>query len=204
MGKKSLVITLSLVIILAGVLYMFFNPKKASYVSPLSVNEPQKVVETIPSKTLKEYSDPAGFSFNYPDNLSIVSNEPKTERVYSDVNLSAKGLTGQLKIEISDSNFKTLADWVKANTVDTATQKEVMLGTLKATQISTSDRILLGALDQGILFTIDVPLAEKKDFWSEVYTQIIKDFSFVAPTANTGAGVSSVSDVTFEGEEVVN
>lgn len=204
MGKKSLVITLSLVVILAGVLYMFFNPKKAAYVSPLSVNESKQPVEITPSKTLKEYIDPAGFSFNYPDNLSLVSNEPKSERVYSDVSLSAKGLTGQLKIEISDSNFKTLADWVKANITDSATQKDAMLGTLKAIEITTSDRILLGALDLGILFTIDVPLAEKKDFWSEVYSQIIKDFSFVSPVANTGSGVSSVSDVTFEGEEVVN
>lgn len=204
MGKKSLVITLSLIVILAGILYMFFNPKKATYVSPLSVNEPQKVVETTPSKTLKEYSDPAGFSFNYPDNLSIVSNEPKSERVYSDVSLSAKGLTGQLKIEISDSSFKTLADWVKANATDKASQKDAMLGTLKAIEILTSDRILLGSLDQGVLFTIDVPLSEKKDFWTEVYSQVIKDFSFVTPAANTGSGVSSVSDVTFEGEEVVN
>lgn len=214
MPRKTLVTLILLGIVIIGIWYVFFGQKKVSLSSPLSVNLEQENSPSLsslkPSKTLKDYADPSGFSFSYPDNLSLVSNEPKTTRVYSDLDLSAKGFTKGLKIEISDSSFKSLNDWVKANETEQSTKKDVKLGTLKAIEITASNRILLGALDQGVLFTIDASLSENKDFWMEVYNQVVKDFTFVAAGKDTAKAPTtqsvgeSSSDVTFEGEEVVN
>lgn len=59
----------------------------------------------------------------------------------------------------------------------------------------------LGALDQGILFTIEMPLVEK-DFWNEVYGKVTESFFFAPPAAQNKSD-SSADDVSFEGEDVV-
>lgn len=217
--KKFIPVVIIGVLILGGFLF-FRNFKKDSLTTSLAINvdntaEQFPGVVSTPSKSLITHSNPAGFSFSYPDNLSLVNNEPKTDRTYADIDITAKGFTKGLKIEISDSSFKLLDDWVKANEqvlsnrnkTDQSTQKETKLGTLKAIEIISKERVLLGALDQGVLFTIDVPLLEKKEFWTEVYNKILENFTFVATTkaaTGTTSTVSSSSDVIFEAEEAVN
>ena len=153
-----------------------------------------------PSETSIDYSDPSGFTFSYPDNLSITKKETDTN-TYADLQLFSKEVNGNLSLKIYDSKFKTLETWVKANQDATVGEpKEVKLGNIKAIEIKTADRLLLGALDQGIFFNIEMPLVEE-DFWMKVYSKILADFSFTAPQANTDS--SSDETVSFEGEEVV-
>lgn len=170
------------------------NPHKqrTSLVTPTSLQTAKK---TLPSETFLEYKDPSGFSFNYPDNLSIASNEA-TSNEYADLQLSSKDISGSLILRIADSKFPSLDQWQKLNN---GTTKEVKLGNLKALEIQTNDRLLLGALDQGILFTIEMPLIEQ-EFWTKVYNKILTDFAFVAPASGEN---TSADNVTFEGEEVV-
>ena len=58
-------------------------------------------------------------------------------------------------------------------------------------------------MDQGVLFNIEVPLIEE-DFWMKVYNDILTNFSFASPEVVTSQDNSVLtSDVSFEGEEVV-
>lgn len=185
MNRKLALIALILAAAVVVSWWLLFAQKKPSLSTPQADKQ-------LP-KTFISYTDPAGFSFSYPDNLSLVNNEPKSERTYSDITLTAKGLDGNLSLVISDTNFKTLDEWLKAN--GTGTSKEVKLGGLKAIETTTNNKLTLGAIDQGILFTIVVPLADRKDFWMEVYNQILQDFTFVAQATS--------EDVIFEGEEII-
>ena len=150
----------------------------------------------MPSETFLEYNDLSGFSFSYPDNLSIAKNEASADK-YADLTLSSKDVSGSLTLRIADSEFTSLEQWSKLNT---GASKDVKLGNLKALEIQTSDRLLLGSLDQGILFTIEMPLLEK-DFWTKVYDKILANFSFTVPEAAQDS--TSSDDISFEGEEVV-
>ena len=153
---------------------------------------------TKPSETLKEYSDPSGFTLSYPDNLSLTKNDITDESTYADIQLNSKDISGSLNLKITDSKFATLDDWLKLNK---GTSKEVQLGSLKGMEIITADRLLLGVLDKNIFFTIEMPLLEK-DFWQQVYNNVLTTFSFTTPeTVNPTE--SSPEDISFEGEEVI-
>lgn len=202
MGKKSILI-LIIIIILAATGFLLLNPnggKKPLPVSPIT--KQNENIKIQPSVTLKEYTDPSGFSLNYPDNLSLVKNDSADTNTYADIELSSKEISGSLNFKISDSKFTTLDEWLKLNK-DAAKNppKEVKLGNLKGMEVETADRLLLGALDKGIFFNIEMPLIEK-DFWTKVYTKVLESFTF-ASTENAGSTNQAADDISFEGEEVV-
>ena len=193
--KKALLIIL--VIAAATAAFVVLNPFKKGPLISSNLQEVIKVSEH--SSTFINYEDPAGFEFEYPDNLSIAKNET-TDSDYADITLSSKDVSGSLNLKITDSKFKTLGEWLKLNKAAAKeAPKEVKLGNLKAMEVKTADRLYLGALDQGVLFTIEMPLIEE-DFWMKVYEKVISGFSFTSPeTVATEAG----SEVIFEGEDVV-
>lgn len=201
--KKYLILILFLVTGIIVSAFLLLNPgKKATPLANPLLIEQKEAKKTAPSETFIEYADPAGFTFNYPDNLSIEKNEITDNSTYASLQLSSKDVNGSLSLKITDSKFKTLDEWLKLNT--NATAKEVKLGSINAKEIKTADRLLLGALDQGIFFTIEMPLVEE-EFWTKVYSKVLTDFSFVTPenTTSQSAANPTSGDVVFEGEEVV-
>ena len=202
MGRKIIPLVIIIVLLILGAWYLFFRPSSnlaSSTSQSLSTFQTQKKAQ--PSETLIDYEDPSGFSFSYPDNLSI-SKADLDDNTYADLELSSKDVSGSLSLKITDSKFKTLDEWVKLNREASKEEpREVKLGTLKAIQITTADRIMLGSLDQGIFFSIEMPKIEE-NFWNKVYDKLTSNFSFVSPSTASSQGTSS-DDVSFEGEEVV-
>ncbi len=200
-GINKTQVLLKLVVLLVVTVYLALvlnpigrkNPTSGSTTSQLNETK-----EIKPSETLKEYTDPSGFTLSYPDNLSLTKKDITDESTYADIQLTSKEVSGSLNLKISDSKFTTLEDWLKLNR---GTPKEVQLGSLKGMEVITQDRLLLGALDNGVFFNIEMPLVEK-DFWMKVYNKVLTNFSFVSPETANSTGAST-SDVTFEGEEVV-
>lgn len=202
MDKKIIAFGVIVVLIIVGVLLSFRNQQGNSLITP-SLIQPFANGTVLPSETFNEYSDESGFSFSYPDNISIEKKEVEDNSTYANLQLNSKDVNGSLTLNISDTKITTLDEWVKKNTTS-LTPKETKLGNLKALEITLSDRLLLGALDQGVLFTIEMPLVEK-DFWMKVYQGVLKDFSFAPPAQEAAQGSSNTlgDDVAFEGEEVV-
>lgn len=198
--KKLVFGVIILVFIGAGL--FFLRPYFFSSPNSNLIGLPKGKIE--PSTTFIEYVDPVGFSFSYPDNLSIEKLTTEDPSTYTDLQLYSKDVNGSLNIKIVDSKLKSLDEWVKQEKA-TASSKEVKLGNLDAKEATTSDRLMLGALDQGVLFTVDMPLLEQ-DFWGLVYQKVISGFTFVSPETIIQDGVSANSggdEVIFEGEEVV-
>lgn len=198
MNKKQIILlAICASVILAVVYWQAFSERK-----PLTSSINQLTKEVAPSQTLTQYSDPSGFTLSYPDNLSITKWDIEDNITYADIQLSSKDVNGSLSLKITDSNFFSLDAWIKSNTNNPKNSKTVKLGNLEAREIKLEDRLLLGALDQGILFTVEVPLVEEK-FWSKVYTTVLSNFSFAAPETASSGDTVSADDVSFEGEEVV-
>lgn len=198
--QKTLIFIAVLVVLAAGgALYFLSAPKKQAS-SPYS---PEIIKEAKPSETFIEYTDPSGFTFNYPDNLSIEKSEEMDSSTYADLQLFSKDVSGSLALRINDTKLKSVDDWAK-ETAPQGAPIEKKLGTLKALEVKTGDRMMLGAIDQGVLFSIEVPLIEQ-DFWMQVYNKLLTDFTFAVPeTTSTAGGVSYDSEeVIFESEEVV-
>lgn len=195
-NKKIAVLILVIGAVGLGIWAVFFNKPKNTYTSPVSI-ETKKVIK--PSETFTQYSDPSGFTFSYPDNLSIKKNDTD-DSTYADLVLSSSEVSGSLSLRVVDSKYKTLDDWVNLNKKAAKdAPKEVFLGKLKGLELTTADRLYFGALDQGILFTIEMPAIEQ-DFWMKVYSKVLADFSFTPPVA---AGDTSSGDVSLEEEQVV-
>lgn len=192
MNKKIVSLTLLIGVLILGVVLFLSRPK---YQLTTSVsNQKESTTKVQPSETFKEYSDPSGFSFSYPDNLSLESKEIEDDSIYADIQLFASGINGSLSLKIADSKFKSIDEWAVGTT------KQVKLGNLEALEVKLKDRLLLGALDQGVLFTIEMPAVEE-DFWMKVYEKVMVSFSFVSPSQETVN--ASSNEVIFEGEEVV-
>lgn len=191
MDKKTIVLLVLALAAIALVVKMLLFPgyKKAPF-SPLATQ-----TRVLPSQIMKTYTDPAGFTFNYPDNLSLTSEE-LTESGYADIKLTAKEVPGSLALKIADTKLSSLSSWLKSVSIATASATTAKIGKLPAYQIKKEQNIILGALDQGILFTIEIP---QKDYWQKVAADVAADFTFAAPETNSVA----VSDVVFEGEEAV-
>ena len=191
------------IFIAAGIFIFKPNSNKGSLPA---LGSEQQGLDFLPSETLKTHIDEAGFSFNYPDNLSLINNEPKDTSTYADLKLSAKEINGSLALKISDSKLTSIDEWVKANNTSSKPPKLVSLGNLNVTEIETENGLLLAGVDQGVLFTIATNYGDHKDLWKEVTGIILKDFAFVSPAKETAPSQdisSSPDDIVFEGEEVV-
>lgn len=209
MSKKTFFLSvLVVVIVLAGIIF-FRNQANPSSESLAGSLAPENIE---PSDTFIEYTDPSGFSFSYPDNLSLSNTAVSDDSVdiadpdtYAALQLFSKDKSGSLNIKIKDSKFKTLDEWLKSENIpESNIPAEKQLGSLKALEVKTTDRLMLASLDQGVLFTVDMPLIEQ-DFWLKVYNKVIKDFTFSVPetdTAQTGTSYSA-DEIIFEGEEVI-
>ncbi len=209
MNTKTLTLVVVVVVLISGAgLYFFTQPKN---LKPLTDATSETPKEVVPSKTFIDYSDPSGFNFSYPDNVSISNRASDVDSVvdpdaYADLQLFSKDKSGSLNLRIADSKFKTIQDWIKDQGLpETTVPVEKKLGELKAFEVRTGDRLMLGALDQGILFTVEMPLIEEP-FWMEVYDKVTSGFAFASPdaaTTQTAGTVSSGDEVIFEGEEVI-
>lgn len=200
---KKIIVILCTVAGLIAVWVLFFKPAGQKPLVDSTITQQILPQKAEPSKTFLEYIDPSGFTFNYPDNLSITKKEIEDDNVYADLQLSSNETNGSLSLKVSDSKFKSLDEWLKSNKIESnKNTKEVKLGNLNALEVYLNDRLILASLDQGILFNIEMPLIEK-DFWISVYNKILTDFSFASPDSTSSEEISASTDISFEGEDVV-
>lgn len=205
MSKKTVLLLIIAIILVVLIIRTVFTGQKNYFNNP-RITEQEPKTEIVLSKTLKTYTDPSGFAFSYPDNLSLINNEITDPKLYADLKLTAKGALGSLALKITESKFNKIEDWVKTNQATASSiPKEASLGNLKALEITTNGKLLLGALDSGVLFNIDLEFGDKKDLWVNVYKKVLEDFSFVSPNKeNAVQGGTDTSDsVVFEEEETV-
>lgn len=204
--KKWLVLILVLgVLLIVGGVFLIFNPLRddSSLINPLSSNQQEEI-------SLKTWDDPAGFKFDYPEEISIDSHEEDEEN-YAHLELTHKDHSGRILIWMKDKVEKSLDEWV-ANQEGNPQVFDSELGGQPAKKMAFAlpKKLATAAFDQEVIILAEV--FPEDEWWSETYEQILNSFDLIplsgedeaklnAPGAWQGSGGNS--GIIDEGEEIV-
>ncbi|MEK7533932.1 MAG: PsbP-related protein [Patescibacteria group bacterium] len=182
---KIIIIIIIVIITVLSIVVFLVQPKKT--ISPISYNpqENKTIVasdiasEKQPPTTLKEYTDEAGFSFKYPDDVLVTKKEANDSTIYANLELTSNQ-KGSISIKIADSKLKSIDDWFKKSKLgsEMTNKKEIKIGEIPGSEMQVDNKLLVVALDQDILFTIEVSPQDQK-YWLNIYDTILSSFNFV-------------------------
>lgn len=200
-----------------GGIYLFASRSKTEEtVSPASQERKSLFPTTAPK--LLTWDDPAGFTFQYDSELKI-DNHPQDKVNYANLEITEAGKEGKILIMASDTKYKDVNEWVTkdaklkgSNAIDTT------MGSKPAKKIKIADsvKVVVGAIDDKILFTIEMDptsmtleAKNEKYFstWQKRFDQIVSSYEFVYPTAaaqksSPSTSGSSEGDIVEE-EEII-
>lgn len=212
MKRKLIVLVMSLIVIIGiagtGAIYILQN--KSAYVTPLGGTPAVTPALTKAPEKLLTWTDPAGFTFQYPEGLNINKHDEDTVN-YAHLEFTATGHSGSLIVWAKDTNAQDLASWLKsdkrmtgANILDTTfgglPGKKILIATPTAMLVS-------GTIDENILFTVETT-ATDREFWNSVHDTVVNSFGLTPADSgqNTNSGVggnASGSDEAADEEEVL-
>jgi len=164
-------------------------------------NAPTKVTSPQIQLTLKTYTNPSGFSFQYPESFILTEKKINDQSIYAWVELTHPQNKDVISIKLEDSALKEIDNWF------TASGKKGIKGEIKKVKLADLDgrqftdkenQTTTLALDKGgvLISILGNPLS--------VHQQIVSSFIFTQPpqtTINTSG--DGGGDVIFEGEEVI-
>jgi len=202
MFKKILILLIFVTVGIVG--YIIFVSRKNGVFKLPVVEKKTAVSPTLPVIDDKKYSDEAGFSFSYKDDLKITKIETKDQAVYSSLEITSKDRSGKISILVTDSQLTKIDDYFKKE----KTVKRLKLADLDAKQVDKDGKLMTVALDQGALFVITAEYQNAKAFWLTVSNKVLASFAFTSPqkdeSVSQDSGGSSEPAVIDEGEEEIN
>lgn len=176
---------------------------KSKRVAP-SVSEAQTATPTPTPAALLTWTDPNGFSFQYPEGL-VVNKHDEDRENYAHLEFTHANHPGNLVVwgkdqargvTDSDSWVKNEKRFIGAAVLDTELGgkpgKKVMIEGITRMAV-------IGAVYDSIVWTVEAKL-EDADFWTNTQNAIVHSFAFVAPKA---AGSESSAETVPSGEDVV-
>ncbi len=181
--------------------WMLFRPKTKDNFSSQEISIKQA---EIPDYTAKKYEDWAGFSFDYPGNLTVKEIELDNPDIYSSLEIygsDAKKMT----VRVSDTKIASLADWQKSFAAANAVKKidQARLDDLDAVtlQYGAPAAMVTAALKDGVLYQID-HLADN-GFWDRAHSDLVDSFKFTTSIGNKPAAAATTNEAITLVEEAV-
>ena len=151
MNTKTVFIGLGVLIVLVLTIVIVQNksykPSPSVKINSLSTSQSP---ESATSQTTQEYSDPAGFKFNYPDSVTVSPKDTIDDSSYSSLIVASSKNQGKMTIDAVSSELIALDDLIKSKT----SVSDVKLADLSAKQFTEKGSIVTLALDKGVLFTL--------------------------------------------------
>lgn len=217
MQKKVLIILGAVVVIsVVGGLVWFKSRQTTSEVISPAQQQTSEVIPTQAEAKLLTWNDPAGFTFQYDSKLKI-DNHPEDQVNYANLEIKQLGKEGKIIVMAADTKYTDLNDWVKKDKIfKDGSFVNTTLGAKEAKKVSiaNSKRVVVGTINDAILFTIEldptitttvVPEESFYQNWEKSFEEIVSSFKFVTPTAAPVSKVSKEStgsDVVEEEETV--
>ena len=174
------VIASILLLILGGGFLLKFltKPHQKKSISPMT--EEKSTEDLGFDADLKEWRDPAGFAFLYPDDLQITSME-EDEVNYAHLKLTKENTPGEIEIICGDSQFSNLDDWVEEDEeVKEGSALETTMASMSAKKIALKDGKEIAALidvDQ-VIYLIKKDSAGR-EYWNRVFRAILDTFKLI-------------------------
>jgi len=173
---------------------VIFSQKKSVVVTPGEAIAPTPT----PAVALTTWTDAAGFSFQYPKDLSVNKHEEDNAN-YAHVELTNKDHPGKIIVWVSDA--PTAWPPEGGTTLDTT------LGGLAAKKILTTapvKTLSVGTISDNLLFNIEATLTDS-EYWQKIHDTIVGSFIFT-PDSSAGSGQPSsgqASTNSVDEEEVI-
>ena len=205
MRMKKLWIVTGVIIVLGVVAggVFFFVQKNTKVMSRGGTVIP--VLTPTPAVALTTWDDPAGFSFQYPKDVSVNTHEDDNVN-YAHVELTNSSHPGSVIVWASDlpTGVTDTASWVTQNPAFAGAMViDTTLGGQAAKKIlvaSPSAKLIEGTVTDSLLFYVDGTLSDKP-YWQSVEDTITKSFAFTPDTQAPAAQASPGNAV--DEEEVV-
>lgn len=179
MSKKLIIILILLIIVIGGGGFVF-KDKLFSLVNPTKeLTRPLDEKEEIKFEWV-EWQDPAGFSFEYPKELTI-NNHPEDEINYAHLELLENDRKGGIVILCNDSEYSDIDDWVENNElVKEGSSLETKVASLGARKVALGKgREIVGFIDwDEVIYTIDLQ-SEEEDYWQPIFNHILDSFKLI-------------------------
>jgi len=178
MSIKQILIIVILAVAVGGVATVIIfsqnksNPPSVSQISPSPTPTPV---------TLSTWTDPAGFSFQYPDSINI-DQHPEDNDNYSHLTLTDGQQTGHINIIMADDTYKSLTKWISANpNLKAGNVIDTTLGGLEGKKVITDQGTIIGVIDNGVLVTLsqNAPLSP---LLATTWDKITDTWEFIYPT----------------------
>lgn len=190
--NKNIAVVVSVIIVAVTIIAGFYILNSGKTPVSSNINQALVVSEKLPSKALKEYFDNSGFSFKYPDDVQISKIEIKDSITYSNLELTSNQAKGKILIKVVDTQLKSVDDWFAKEGLR-GNIREIKIGEIPGGQLQMDNKILAGAINQNILFTVEVDTQNQK-YWQNVYDTILISFNFVSQEENASTGAQSLDD----------
>lgn len=134
----------------------------------------------IIQEKLVVWDDPAGFTFQYPEGVSIDKHDEDKDN-YAHVEITNSSHPGSIIVWAKDTTAGDVTAWVRteqqfsgANSIDTT------LGNIAAKKILIStpkEKLFVGTIYDDLLFLVDASL-DDKDYWLKTTQTIVDSFVF--------------------------
>ena len=196
MSKNNIILLVVIVVLVSGLgvgTYLVLKPKQIT--NPRASSNDTGFLNTAKKSQVQNliYEDTAGFSFDYPSDFVVTDKSLEDDSYYS--YLDIKNEKGSIFLIVSDTKYKTLDDWKKANTTATIVGATT-LGGVKANQYNLAGNLVTVAIEEGILYELRSVSQDAKI--DAGHTTILDSFKF-ANANNTAAGDGTI----YEEEEVI-
>ncbi|OGK16403.1 hypothetical protein A2774_03025 [Candidatus Roizmanbacteria bacterium RIFCSPHIGHO2_01_FULL_39_12c] len=206
MKSKILIIFTILIIVSASLMFIASLQNSKKLLSPISTQSaPTPSAKPGKIKT-REFQDPSGFKFSYPETLTVKSEEKLADNYYTALRLTDKKYDGGITIELTSTKYSSLADWIKANKNIAKNYKKSFLSDLDSIEVEENDKKTILAVDIETLISLVADYSKNsKSFWLESLKTVTSTFAFELPEQPpTDSSSDNVeSDIIFEGEESI-
>ncbi|MBI4062369.1 hypothetical protein HY410_00450 [Candidatus Gottesmanbacteria bacterium] len=155
---------------------------------------------------LLSWRDPNGFSFQYPDGLSVNKHDEDKQN-YAHIEFTHPEHPGNVIVWGKDTTAVDSAAWVKTEKkFKDASILDTTFANFPGKKVLIADpkQIIVGTVDDGIVWTVEGFLTDS-EFWTNVHTTIADSFKFIPIGSNEedSAGVPAQEEVFADEEEVL-
>lgn len=174
------------------------------YVVTKKSEAPAQTTEKVETSVkLLEWKDPAGFSFQYEEGITIDKHD-EDEKNYAHVEMTHSAYPGKLIVLAKDTTAADVAAWVKTEkTFRDGSIVDTTLGGQPAKKIlfsTPTNKIIIGTIFDELLWYVEVEPGEG-DYWQKTFDTIVQSFTFTPlPVESDSSGYDNVA---VDEEEVI-
>lgn len=204
--KKLWLVPIGIAVIgfIGGGVYIWKTKTSVQLISP--GGEKVATVSPTPMADLTTWTDDAGFSFQYPKNLSVNKHEEDQDN-YAHVELTDPAHPGKVIVWVKDlpRGVADVDGWVKSDPMlGGGVIVDSTLGGQAAKKIlvtAPTKMLTIGAISDSLLFSVEGTLTDSA-YWEQVQDTIVKSFAFTDTTSVASApGVQSGGDTGSAADE---